>query len=142
MELFDHPAPLKTVAVIAADVLDPAWHDGRVDLPLNVHRGETLFGAPLGGAMTYSFGDLIAHAAATRDLCAGAVIGSGTVSNFDAKTAGSGCIAERRALDALDTGRPATPYLRFGERVRLETLDSEGASVFGDLDQCVVQRNG
>jgi fumarylacetoacetate (FAA) hydrolase len=135
------PSSMSAFAV-TPDELGPAWHDGRVNLPLTVYRGETLFGAPLGGAMTYSFGDLIAHAAATRDLCAGTVIGSGTVSNFDAKTVGSGCIAERRALDALDTGRPATPYLRFGERVRLEAIDSKGRSMFGDLDQCVVERNG
>ncbi len=91
--------------------------------------------------MTYDFGQLIAHAAATRDLCAGTVIGSGTVSNFDADKVGSGCIAERVALDALVTGKAPTPYLAFGERVRLEALDAEGRSVFGLMDQTVTARD-
>jgi fumarylacetoacetate (FAA) hydrolase len=133
------PCSMSAFAV-TPDELGAAWHDGRVDLPLRVHRGEALFGAPCGGAMSYGFGDLIAHAALTRDLCAGTVIGSGTVSNFDADKVGSGCIAERRALDTLASGAATTPFLRFGERVRLEVVDAEGRSVFGVLDQRIVER--
>ena len=131
------PSSMSGIAV-TPDELGGAWNDGRVGLPLRVLRGEEAFGQPHGEEMSYGFGALIAHAAATRDLCAATVIGSGTVSNFDAARVGSGCIAERRALDALEAGRPPTPYLRFGERVRLEAVDGAGRSVFGLLDQRVV----
>jgi fumarylacetoacetate (FAA) hydrolase len=139
---FLHAKPPSAMSAIAVtpDELGEAWRDGRIALPLHVHRNAELFGHPDGAAMSYGFGELIAHAAATRDLCAGTVLGSGTVSNFDAATVGSGCIAERKALDALDPARPATPYLRFGERVRLEVFDAGGTSVFGPMDQPVVAR--
>jgi fumarylacetoacetate (FAA) hydrolase len=133
------PSSLSAFAV-APDELGDAWRDGRVGLNLTVHRGETLFGSPDGAAMSYGFGDLIAHAAATRDLCAGTLIGSGTVSNFDAEKVGSGCIAERKALDELAPSKPATPYLRFGERVRMEAFDAAGRSVFGAIEQGVAPR--
>ena len=87
--------------------------------------------------MTYGFDRLLAHAAATRELCAGTVLGSGTVSNVDTARVGSGCIAERRALDAL-AGAPATLYLHSGERVRLDCVDTGGTSVFGSVDQIVL----
>lgn len=134
---FIHAKPPSTLSAFAAtpDELDGAWRDGRVYLPLSVWRGDTLFGAPAGGAMHFSFGELIAHAAATRDLCAGTLIGSGTVSNYEAETVGSGCIAERRALDAL-ADRPVTAYLNDGERVRLE-LARGGESIVGMIDQTV-----
>ena len=130
------PSSLSAVAV-TPDELGDAWRDGRVHLPLRIHRGDAPFGEPHGGTMSYGFGELIAHAATTRDLCAGTVIGSGTVSNFDASRVGSGCIAERKALDRLDPARPPTDYLRFGERVRLEARDPAGQSIFGLLDQVV-----
>ena len=133
------PSALSMVAVTPDEIGD-AWSRGRIDLPLRIHRGEALFGEPVGSAMTYGFGELIAHAALTRDLCAGTVIGSGTVSNFDADRVGSGCIAERKALDQLDPSRPPTSYLRFGERVRLEAFDRTGGSVFGALDHLVTPR--
>jgi fumarylacetoacetate (FAA) hydrolase len=90
--------------------------------------------------MSYGFGDLIAHAAATRDLCAGTLIGSGTVSNFDAEKVGSGCIAERKALDELAPNNAAASYLRFGETVRMEALNAAGQSVFGAIEQHVARR--
>jgi fumarylacetoacetate (FAA) hydrolase len=133
------PSSLSAFAV-TPDELGDAWRDGRVGMNLRVHRGEALFGAPDGAAMSYGFGDLIAHAAATRDLCAGTVIGSGTVSNFDAERVGSGCIAERKALDELAPTRVATPYLRFGESVRIEALNAAGQSVFGAIEQLVARR--
>ena len=132
------PSALSMVAVTPDEIGD-AWRDGRIALRLRIHRGEELFGEPVGSAMTYGFGELIAHAALTRDLCAGTVIGSGTVSNHDADRVGSGCIAERKALDQLDPSRPATTYLRFGERVRLEALD-QGQSVFGVLEHRIAAR--
>jgi fumarylacetoacetate (FAA) hydrolase len=134
------PSSLSAIAV-TPDELGEAWADGRVGLTLRVHRGDVLFGDPQGSEMSYGFGDLIAHAAATRDLCAGTLIGSGTVSNFNAARVGSGCIAERKALDTLDPAGPSTPYLQFGERVRLEAFDKAGNSVFGAIDQRVVARS-
>jgi fumarylacetoacetate (FAA) hydrolase len=134
------PCSMSSIAV-TPDELVGAWHDGRVNLPLRLHRGDALFGRPDGGAMTYGFGALIAHAAATRDLCPGTVIGSGTVSNFDAAAVGSGCIAERKALDSLQGKENATNYLRFGERVRLDAVDSDGHSIFGGIDQRVAARS-
>lgn len=134
---FIHAKPPSTLSAFAVtpDALGEAWRDGRVHLPLRLWRGDALFGAPLGGAMHFGFGQLIAHAAATRDLCAGTVIGSGTVSNYDADKVGSACIAERRALDTL-AGRSATPFLRDGERVRLE-LGEERGGILGVIDQQV-----
>ena len=136
---FLHAKPPSSMSAIAVtpDELGDAWHAGRVRLPLRVYRGDELFGRPDGAAMSYGFADLVAHASATRDLCAGTVIGSGTVSNFDAAKVGSACIAERQALDTI-AGRDPTPYLRFGERVRLRAGSGNYESVFGDMDQQVV----
>ena len=139
---FLHAKPPSAMSAIAVtpDELGGAWRDGRVALPMEVRRGEELFGRPDGAAMSYGFGELVAHACATRDLCAGTVIGSGTVSNYDADIVGSGCIAERRALDQLIAGKTPTPFLSFGEQVRLEVFDKLGASVFGPLSQTVRAR--
>ena len=139
---FLHAKPPSTLSAVAVtpDELGDRWRDGRVALPMRIYRDDALFGRPDGAAMSYGFGELIAHACLTRDLCAGTVLGSGTVSNFDAEVVGSGCIAERRALDQLTPGREPTPYLRFGERVRLEVFDDEGRSVFGAIDQQVTTR--
>ncbi|HEX3364184.1 fumarylacetoacetate hydrolase family protein [Phenylobacterium sp.] len=132
------PSSVSAIAVTPDEL--GAWRDGRIGLTLRVHRGAALFGAPDGAAMSYGFGDLIAHAAATRDLCPGTLIGSGTVSNFDAEKVGSGCIAERKALDQLAPPTAATSYLRFGETVRMETFDAAGQSVFGAIEQRVARR--
>lgn len=133
------PSSMSAIAV-TPDELGARWRDGRVCLPLSIDRNGERFGSPLGEAMSYGFGELIAHAAATRDLCAGTVIGSGTVSNVDAATVGSGCIAERQALDTLAGVSPVTPYLSFGERVRIEAVDDDGGSIFGAIDQVVAAR--
>lgn len=135
---FLHAKPPSTLSGFAMtpDELGDDWRDGRVCLPLHVKRNGEAFGRPDGSAMHFGFGELIAHAARTRDLCAATVIGSGTVSNYDAATVGSGCIAERRALDAID-GLPPTPYLDAGESVRLELLDRTGVSIIGMIEQAV-----
>jgi fumarylacetoacetate (FAA) hydrolase len=86
--------------------------------------------------MTFDFPTLIAHAAKTRNLGAGTIIGSGTVSNLD-RASGSSCIAERRALEQIEFGKPRTPFLSFGDRVRIEMLTAEGQSLFGAIDQRV-----
>ena len=84
--------------------------------------------------MTFSFPQLVAHAAKTRDLCAGSIIGSGTVSNKD-RSRGSACIAERRSLETIEHGAPKTPFLKFGDRVKIEMLDMDGRSIFGAIEQ-------
>jgi fumarylacetoacetate (FAA) hydrolase len=86
--------------------------------------------------MTFSFPQLIAHAAKTRALAAGSIIGSGTVSNKD-RSVGSACLAEKRMLEQLETGAPKTPFLKFGDSVRIEMLDKNGHSIFGAIDQRV-----
>jgi fumarylacetoacetate (FAA) hydrolase len=124
---------------VTPDALGAAWQGGRVHLRLQTQRNGEWFGHPHGGAMHFHFGQLIAHAARTRKLSAGTIIGSGTVSNADANV-GSSCIAERRMVEALAEGAPRTPFLRFGERVRMVALDGQGQpAAFGVIDQAVVQ---
>jgi fumarylacetoacetate (FAA) hydrolase len=132
--------PVCSVAPVAVtpDELGDAWRDGRVCLPLNVWFNGDRFGAAEGGAMAHSFGELIAHAAHSRVLCAGTIIGSGTVSNENYREVGSSCIAERRGIELVDTGEARTGFMRFGDRVRMEVFDAGGQSLFGAIDQRVV----
>jgi fumarylacetoacetate (FAA) hydrolase len=120
------------------DELSEAWADGRVELPLQVRRNGEWFGHPNGREMTFNFFRLIEHAAYSRRLRAGTIIGSGTVSNAS-RDAGSACIAERRAIETLDLGGAKTPFLRFGERVRIEMFDTGNRSIFGAIDQRYVK---
>ncbi|WP_428152156.1 fumarylacetoacetate hydrolase family protein [Brevundimonas sp.] len=123
---------------VTPEALGEHWRDGRVHLPLTVHWNGEKFGAPLGGLMGFGFHELIAHAASTRDLCAGTIIGSGTVSNEDYREVGSTCIAERRAIEILDQGAPSTGFMRFGDTVRMEAILPDGSPLFGVIDQRVV----
>ncbi len=127
---------------VTPDELGNAWRDGRVCLPLRVDfRGER-FGAPHGQEMNFGFGELIAHAARTRRLTPGTIIGSGTVSNRD-RAAGSACIAERRVIEKIDLGESRTPFMRYGEAVRMQALwDSGLPGPFGVIEQRVVQHHG
>ena len=122
---------------VTPEALGDSWRDGRVQLPLRVDWNGQWFGAPLGGLMEFGFHELIAHAAASRDLCAGTIIGSGTVSNPDYRTVGSSCIAERRGIEILDEGQPRTAYMQHGDRVRMEAAFPDGAVLFGAIDQVV-----
>ena len=126
---------------ITPDELGDAWHDGRVHLPLQVQWNGQWFGHPHGAQMTFGFGELIAHAALTRRLGAGTLIGSGTVSNAE-RSAGSACIAERRAIEMIEHGAAKTAYMRFGDRVHMDVLGDDGTSLFGAIDQRVVQAHG
>ena len=126
---------------ITPDELGDAWRDGRVQLPLHVEWNGQWFGHPHGGQMNFNFGELIAHAALTRRLRAGTLIGSGTVSNAE-RSAGSACIAERRAIEMIEHGAAQTGFMRFGDRVRMDVLGSEGQSLFGAIDQRVVEARG
>ena len=123
---------------VTPDALGDGWDRHRVQLRLRVEVNGAPFGEPCGGEMSVGFHDLIAHAAATRELCAGTIVGSGTVSNDDYRTRGSSCIAERRAIELLDHGAATTPFLRFGDRVRLCAVDRVGRSPLGAIDQRVV----
>jgi len=139
------PASAFSPVAATPDELGDAWRDGKVHLPLVTHLNGVLFGRPNAGVdMTFSFPTLIAHVAKTRALCAGSVVGSGTVSNREdggpgrpASRGGVGysCIAEQRVVETILEGRPVTPFMRFGDRVRIEMLDAAGRSVFGAIDQ-------
>lgn len=131
------PSSSFAAVAVTPDELGDAWHEGRVHLPLQVEWNGEWFGNPHGGAMHFGFHQLIAHAALTRRLGAGTVVGSGTVSNVD-RQMGSACIAERRAIEMIEHGAPRTGFMRFGDRVRMEVLDSNGQSLFGGIDQRVV----
>jgi fumarylacetoacetate (FAA) hydrolase len=132
------PATSFTPVAVTPDELGTAGKNGRLCLPVRVSWNGQEFGHPDGGAMGFGFHELIAHAAYSRNLSAGTIIGSGTVSNADYRTVGSACIAERRAIEIADQGRAVTEYMRFGDRVRIEMLDAGGRSIFGAIDQRVV----
>lgn len=132
------PASAFSPVALTPDELGTAWHGGKVHLPLRAEVNGTLFGAPEAGQdMAFDFPRLIQHAARTRRLGAGTIVGSGTVSNRD-RSRGSCCILERRMLETLETGEAKTPFLRVGDRVRIEMRDGEGRSLFGAIDQEVV----
>ena len=133
------PATAFSPVAVTPDELGSAWDGHRVHLPLEVHYNGDLFGRPEAGVdMTFDFPQLIAHAAKTRYLAAGTIVGSGTVSNVD-RSRGSACLAEKRMLEQIANGQPVTSYLRFGDRVRIEMRDAAGASIFGAIDQRVVE---
>jgi fumarylacetoacetate (FAA) hydrolase len=135
-----HAKPACSVAPFAVtpDDLGDAWRDGRVHLPLSVDWNGKRFGNAQGGEMECGFHDLIAHAASTRSLCAGTIIGSGTISNSNFREIGSSCIAERRGIEMLDEGAPRTAYMRFGDTIRMEARLPDGGVLFGAIDQRVV----
>ncbi len=133
------PASAFSPVAVTPDELGNSWDGCKVRLPLRVLLNDTVFGEPDAGTdMTFDFPQLIAHAARTRHLAAGTIVGSGTVSNID-RSRGSACIAERRMLEQIADGKPSTPFLRFGDRVRIEMLDPKGRTIFGTIDQKVVQ---
>ena len=141
--------PASSFSPVAAtpDELGDAWRDWKVHLPLVSHFNGALFGRPNAGIdMTFDFSTLIAHVAKTRELEAGSIVGSGTVSNKEAggpgRPAASGgvgysCIAEQRTVETLVAGKPSTPFMRFGDRIRIEMHDAAGRSIFGAIDQQV-----
>jgi len=133
------PSSAFSPVAVTPDELGEAWDGGKVSLPLVVHLNGEPFGRPNAGIdMTFEFPKLIAHAAKTRPLGAGAIIGSGTVSNKD-RSSGSTCLAEKRMLEIIESGEAKTPFLKFGDRVRIEMLDASGHSIFGAIDQQVAK---
>ncbi|MBN9525073.1 MAG: fumarylacetoacetate hydrolase family protein [Alphaproteobacteria bacterium] len=133
------PSTAFAPVAVTPDELGPAWHDARIHRPLQAWLNGRLFGAPEAGEdMQFGFDRLIAHAARTRNLRAGSIVGSGTVSNRDAAR-GFTCIAEIRMIETIEQGAPRTPFMKFGDRVRLEMQDADGRSIFGAIDQTVVR---
>ena len=124
---------------VTPEELGETWDGRKLRRPLSVQINDKPFGTPdCGTDMQFDFPHLIAHAAKTRRLGAGTVLGSGTVSNYGHKN-GHACIAEIRALETVEQGQPATPYLKFGDRVRIEMFDATGQTIFGAIDHQVVQ---
>jgi fumarylacetoacetate (FAA) hydrolase len=133
------PASAFSPVAVTPDELGDAWRENKLHLPLHVWLNDKEFGAPNAGVdMTFSFAELIAHAAKTRALCAGTIVGSGTVSNKNGDV-GSCCVAEQRSLEQIEKGAPVTPFTTFGDQVRIEMFDSAGQSIFGAIDQKVVR---
>jgi fumarylacetoacetate (FAA) hydrolase len=139
-----HAKPACSMAPFAVtpDGLGDAWQDGRVCLDLLIDWNGTRFGAANGREMSFGFHELIAHAVATRDLVAGTVIGSGTVANANYAEIGSSCISERRAVEIIAGGAPQTPFMQFGDKLRMEARDATGHALFGAIEQSVVQFPG
>jgi fumarylacetoacetate (FAA) hydrolase len=138
---FFHGKPATAFAPVAAtpDELGDAWDGARLNRPLISTFNGKEFGHPNAATdLTFDFGQLIAHAAKTRYLEAGTVVGSGTVANRDA-AAGCSCIAERRVRETIDSGKPVTPFMKFGDHIRIEMFDKAGQSIFGAIDQKVVK---
>ncbi len=133
------PSSAFSPVAVTPDELGDAFRDGVIHGPLRTHLNGKRFGEPECGVdMTFSFHQLIAHLSKTRRLGAGTIIGSGTVSNYD-RSRGSSCIAEKRMLETIETGQPVTPFMAFGDIVRIEMLDEQGNSIFGAIEQRVVQ---
>jgi fumarylacetoacetate (FAA) hydrolase len=132
------PSSAFSPVAVTPDELGEAWDGKRVHLPLMTHFNNQLFGCPDAGTdMTFDFSQLISHAARTRPLIAGTIIGSGTVSNCD-RSKGSSCIAEKRMLEIIATGKPSTPFMQIGDRVRIEMQNRDNETIFGAIEQEVI----
>ena len=137
---------------VTPDEMGGAWQDSKLRLPIHVQINGRPFGKPNAGEdMTFNFAQLVAHAAKTRELAAGTIIGSGTVSNKQGDLHGSSienggvgycCLAEVRMYETIEQGAPSTPFLRFGDTVRIEMFDQGGASIFGAINQQVAMYEG
>lgn len=136
------PACSMAPFAVTPDALGTAWRDGRVCMDLHVDWNGQRFGRANGAAMDYGFHDLVAHAARTRDLVAGTIIGSGTVSSPAYAEVGSSCISEVRAIETIRDGKPSTPFMAYGDRIRMEGRDADGAAPFGAIDQIVSRPAG
>lgn len=142
------PSSAFSPLAVTPDELGASWRNGKVHLPLVSHLNGKKFGMPNAGVdMTFDFPTLVAHAAKTRPLCAGSIIGSGTVSNKGTDGGpgkpvhegglGYSCLAELRCVEMIAHGNPLTSFLKFGDRVRIEMFDGDGRSIFGAIDQTV-----
>jgi fumarylacetoacetate (FAA) hydrolase len=132
------PSTVFSPVAVTVDELGQSWQAGRLHRPVTAMINHIQIGAPDASHMTFSFGDLIAHAARTRRLSAGTIIGSGTVSDPD-RTAGSATLAELRAVEMITHGEARTPFLKFGDRVEIDAFDESGRSIFGRIDHHVLR---
>lgn len=130
------PASALSPLALTPDELGSAWKEGRLYLPLDVKYNGTFFGHADAGAMHFHFGQLISHAARTRDLAAGTLIGSGTVSNED-HVKGSSCLAEKRMIETIELGAPKTPFMKEGDTIEISMKNEHGESLFGRIFQRV-----
>lgn len=136
------PATAFSPVAVTPDELGEAWRDAKLHLPLRSSWNGRLVGQPDAGTdMVFNFAQLVAHLCKTRNVRAGSIVGSGTVSNKDASK-GYSCIAEQRSLEAIESGEAVTAYMRFGDTIRIEMLDGAGKSVFGAIEQKVVRLEG
>jgi fumarylacetoacetate (FAA) hydrolase len=131
------PACSMAPFAVTPNELGEDWCDGRVGCELLIEWNDKRFGLVKGDQMAFSFPELVAHAAHTRDLVAGTIIGSGTVSNREYAVRGSACISERRAIEIIEHGAPLTSFMRFGDKVRMAGRSSDGRTPFGAIDQVV-----
>jgi fumarylacetoacetate (FAA) hydrolase len=137
------PATAFSPVAVTLDELGDAWDKGRLHLTLqSTWNGRTVGMCDAGKEMTFHFGQLIAHVCKTRNVRAGSIVGSGTVSNRATETDGRkewtkgySCIAEKRAIETIMDGKPATEYMKFGDTIRIEMKGRDGQSVFGAIDQ-------
>lgn len=133
------PSSAFSPVAVSPETLGTAWDGAKLHLPLRAVLNGNLIGQPNAGVdMTFDFGQLIAHAAKTRPLCAGTIIGSGTVSNLD-RSNGSCCLAEVRMLEIITNGSSSTDFMQFGDRIQIDMHDNNGHSIFGQINQQVVQ---
>ena len=136
------PATVFGPVAVTPDELGEGWGaDGRIHLDMRVSRNGEWFGNPNGREMDWSFGELLARLALNRNLRAGTILGTGTVSNKAARTVGSACLAEKRALEKIEHGDSTTPFLKLGDRLRFEALGADGQSIFGAVDHRFVPFN-
>lgn len=132
------PPSAFTPVAVTSDTLGVSWKDGKLHLPLKSILNDETVGQPNAGVdMQFHFGQLIAHAARTRPLCAGTIIGSGTISNYD-RSAGISCLAEIRMIEKIEEGEFKTPFMAFGDRIKIDMLDAQGQSIFGAIEQKIV----
>ena len=137
---FVHSKPRSALSpvLVTPDELGDHWRDSTLHLPLQSWLNGKLFGEPEAGVdMQFNFAQLVAHAAKTRPLAAGTIVGSGTIANQD-ESLGASCLAERRMLEIIADGKPRTPFMSFGDTIRIEMLDRQGQSIFGAIEQMVV----
>ena len=135
--LHSKPRSALSPVLVTPDELGGAWRDSTLHLPLRSWLNGERFGEPEAGVdMQFNFAQLVAHAAKTRPLAAGTIVGSGTVANQD-ESLGASCLAELRMLEIIQSGKPVTPFMSFGDTIRIEMLDADGNSIFGAIEQII-----
>ena len=136
------PRSALSPVLVTPDELGEHWQDCKLSLPLHSTLNGAFFGEPEAGEdMQFNFAQLVAHAAKTRPLTAGTIVGSGTIANQDTAK-GASCLAEIRMLEIIADGKPSTEFMKFGDTIRIEMFDSDGDSIFGAIEQKIVQYAG